>query len=1059
MARMSLTAGTRLGPYEIIAPLGAGGMGEVYRARDTRLGRDVAIKVVPQGKARDRETLGRFEQEARSASALNHPNIITIYDIGQFAGEQDSVSYIAMEYVEGRSLRQIISDGPATSEQILDIATQVAHALAAAHDKGIVHRDLKPENIMVTGPAGGRPGLVKILDFGLAKLETGALESEHSAADTTAGLITGAGVILGTIGYMSPEQASGRGTDFRSDQFSLGAIFYEMVTGRRAFKQATGIETLAAIIREEPSSISQLNPQVPLPLQWAINRCLAKNPDDRYASTRDLARDLAIVRDNLGAPIAEAGGAGTHNLPVQRTPMIGRERELSAVKQLLGRQDVRLVVLTGPGGTGKTRLAVQVAEDLADTFKGGVYFVPLGLITDSSFVAPTIAQALGVRQTGSKPILDDLKEHLQRVHRLPTLLILDNFEQVLNVAPLVAELLEASAATKILVTSRSLLRLSGEHEFSVPPLSLPDLESLPDPETLARNPAVSLFLQRAAALKPDFALNRDNMRPVAEICARLDGLPLAIELAAARIKLLSPAAMLARLQSRLQLLTGGPRDLPERQQTLRATVEWSYELLQPPEQKLFRRLSVFVSGCTLEAAEAVSDPKNDLNADLLDAIASLVDKSLLQQSEQEDGESRFRMLETVREYALERLADCNELEDTRRAHAAYCLVLAEEGASELFGAWRQVWLNRFDLEQDNLRAALEWLTRTVNAEWGLRLGIALHLYWRTHAHPAEGLDRLRALLNLPGPSGRPGESAPTPAQASAASKVRAKALSALSDVAIELTDLDSAHAALEEALNIFGELGETAGVAAVQNALAVVHRSQGDYAAARSLFTQTIKLCQESGDHMSVAHVMSNLADMARTQCEYPAALTLHRECLSIYQRLGDRTSMAWSLNHQGDVAREQGDRAAARSLYDQALKMFRELGDKTGSARSLTDLGKLSGEEGDYESARRLFVEALALFSELGETRDITRVLECIACVTADQEDWERALRVAGAAASLRERFRTPMPSLTKANLDRSLEVARQHLTTAAAASAWMEGSRMTPKEAVDYALSRKGI
>ncbi|HEV2352037.1 MAG TPA: tetratricopeptide repeat protein [Terriglobia bacterium] len=1054
---MSLATGFKLGPYEIISSLGAGGMGEVYRARDSRLGRDVAIKVLAEDKARDREMLGRFEQEARSASALNHPNIITIYDIGQFAPGEHSVSYIAMEFVDGPSLREIISKGQVTIEQVLEISTQAAQALAAAHDKGIVHRDLKPENIMVTGPSGGRPGLVKILDFGLAKLEVHSLATDPSSADTTARLATRAGAILGTIGYMSPEQSSGKEADFRADQFSLGAILYEMVTGRRAFQKSTSVETLAAIIREEPESISQLNPQVPLPLQWAINRCLAKSADARYPSTHDLARDLAIVRDNLGATDQEPAGARLHNLPIQRTALIGRDQELAAVKQILLRQDVRLLVLTGPGGTGKTRLAVQAAEELADNFRGGVYFIPLGLISDPSLVAPTIAQAIGVRQTAGNPILEELKEHMRRSHRLPTLLVLDNFEQVLSAAPLVAELLKVSSVTKILVTSRSLLHLYAEHEFGVPPLALPDLERLPDPQTLAGNPSVALFLQRAAALKPDFALTPDNVHAVAEICARLDGLPLAIELAAARIKLLSPASMLARLQSRLKLLTGGPRDLPERQQTLRATVDWSYELLQPAEQKLFRRLAVFASGCTLEAAEAVSDAKGDLETDLLNAMESLVDKSLLQQNEQKDGEARFRMLETIREYALDLLASSGEQDAIQRAHAAYCLILADEGAAEMNGENVQTWVNRFDLEQDNFRAALDWLAHSGNSAWGLRLSIALHSYWRKHAHPAEGRARLRTFLDLPQVAGQPSTAAQARKPGTKGGKVRASALIAIAELALEQMDLAFARASLEEAVEIYRELGDLSGVAVTLNSLSVVRRNQGDYAAARSLLLETIQIWQEGGDPVSIAHALSNLADVAREQHDYGGALSLCQESLAIFRRLGDRTGMAWVLNHQGDFLREQGDMIAARALYEQALEIFRELGNRVGSARSLTDLGNLASDEGEYGTAQAMHAEALTLFSQLGETRDVTRLLEHIACAAADQGNWERALRVAGAAAGLRKKFGTPLPNSTKAHLETRLDAARQNLTTGAAATAWMEGTGMTSGKAIEYALDRK--
>jgi predicted ATPase/tetratricopeptide (TPR) repeat protein len=1032
-------------------------MGEVYRARDTRLGRHVALKVLGGDKGRDPAALERFEREARAASALNHPNIVTIYDIGRSECGPECISYIAMELVEGLNLRQMISESPLEIEPLLDMAIQTAGALAAAHTKGIVHRDLKPENIMVSRPAGSQHGLVKILDFGLAKLEAAVPAGELSSADTRAAGATMPGTIMGTVGYMSPEQASGRPTDFRSDQFSLGAILYEAATGRRAFHRASGPETLAAILRDDPETISQLNPGIPLPLQWTIKRCLAKNPEDRYASTQDLASDLAIVRENLGEQVPEPVAAHPHNLPTQRTPLIGRERELAAVKVLLLRQEVRLVVLTGPGGTGKTRLAIPVAEDLAEKFPGGVYFISLALISDPNLVAPTIAQALGLREAGGKPLIEELKEHLRQSHRSPTLLILDNLEQVLGAAPLVADLLEATPSAKILVTSRSLLRLYGEYEFSVPPLSLPDLERLPDVETLAQNPAVSLFVQRARALKPDFALTADNMRAVAKICAHLDGLPLAIELAAARIKLLSPTAMLARLESRLQWLTGGARDLPERQKTLRATLDWSYELLEPAEQKLFRRLSVFASGCTLEAAEAVSNAKNDLEADLLDAIASLVDKSLLLQSEQGGGEERFRMLETIREYASEQLAASGDERMTRRAHAAYCLVLAEEGGARLTGPQRQLWLNRFDLEQANLRAALDWLIRSGHAEWGLRLGTALQLYWMDHARPAEGRDYLWALLNLP-VSRRAGldeAAAKASAREIAANKLRAGALVALSSMGLEQGDFPFARMVLEEALAIYRELDHLPGVTMVLNHLAAVDRNQGDYAAARSRAMETIRICQEAGDLASVAHATSNLADLARAEGDYAAALSLHQECLSIFRRLGDQTSMAWSLDHQGDLALEQGDLERARSLYEQALAMFRNLADKRGIARALTDLGNLACNEEVYDKAQQLYAETLSLFSELGETRDITRVLEGIACATADAGNWERALRLAGAAGALRQSFGTPLSASAKAHLERKLEAARANLTSTAAARAWMEGSRMTPQNAVDYALA----
>ncbi len=744
---MALTSGTRLGPYEILLSIGAGGMGEVFRARDTKLGREVAIKVLPETRARDSGALRRFEQEARSASALNHPNIITIYEIGSQPVEQETIWYIAMELVEGQSLRQILSNGPVPTQKLLDIAVQTAGALAAAHSKGIVHRDLKPENILVN-----REDRVKLLDFGLATPADLAESENNGTVSFAPDIVTRPGTILGTVGYMSPQQAAGERVDFRSDQFSFGVILYEMATGKRAFERRSAVETLAAILRDEPESIGNLNPQIPPPLQWTVKRCLAKKPEDRYASTGDLTRDLTIVRDHMGEAVMEAPAAPSlRQLPSQPNKLVGRDRELEAAKNFLMRDDIRLITLTGPGGTGKTRLAVQLAEDAAEQFPGGVWFVGLASILDSALVVSAIAQVLQVGASGNRPLVEDIKEHLRRSPR--ALLLIDNFEHVLAAAPVVTELLGASRGLKILVTSRAALHIYGEQEFQVPPLTLPDPRSLCPVELLAEYAAVALFVQRARAVKPDFALGQENAMQVVEICARLDGLPLAIELAAARVKVLAPAAILGRLESRLRLLTGGARDLPERQQTLRRAMDWSHELLTGEEQKLFQRLAVFVGGFTLEAAEAVANSGADLDLDAFDGVASLVDKSLLQRRGESAGEERFGMLETIREYGLERLAASGEEAATRRAHAAYFVVVAEDGAPHVAGGAEQaLWLERFFGEHDNLRAALGWLSRTGNAEWGFRLARALSQFWMEHSHPSEGREWFLALLKLPGSS-------------------------------------------------------------------------------------------------------------------------------------------------------------------------------------------------------------------------------------------------------------------------------------------------------------------
>jgi predicted ATPase len=1027
--RMALTPGTQLGPYEIVGPLGAGGMGEVYRARDARLDRNVAIKILPASFSTDSDRLHRFEQEARSASALNHPNIITIHELGQHG----STRYIAMELVEGKTLRDLLAAGSLPMRKAIEIAAQVADGLTKAHEAGIAHRDLKPENLMVSND-----GFVKILDFGLAKLTSS--DGEGSDKATTV-LHTQPGVVLGTVGYMSPEQAGGERLDFRSDQFSFGVVLYEMVTGKRAFKRETAAETLVAILREQPDPIAMQNRDAPAPLCWAIERCLAKEPDKRYVSTRELARELAAIRDRFSEKPPKQVEGRPSNLPAQRTGFVGREKEIAAAHELLLREDLRLLTITGPGGIGKTRLAIQVASGLIERFPGGIHFVPLSSLRDPELIPSAIVQAMGIRETAGQTPLQILNENLQDPSRGPILLLLDNFEHLMQAAPMVAGLLSLGPNLKILVTSRGALHVYGEHEFPVPPLAMPDSQATPTVSALSQFPAVALFVQRAVAAKPDFELNRENAPAVIEICARLDGLPLAIELAAARVKVLSPSSMLTRLASRLQLLTGGSRDLPQRQQTLRAAMDWSHDLLTPAEQKLFRRLSVFVGGCNLEGVEAVCDPRGDLDVDLLDGMASMVDKSLLQRIERGQGESRFMMLETIREYALEKLEASGEKPLTKRTHAAYCLVLAEEEATEQSGAEVAEWLERLGLEHDNFRAALEWLTETGDAEWGLRLGAALFRYWEMRENFAEGRDRLGKLLKLPG--------------AVARTKARSRALFAAGVLAVEQGDYAATDALIGESLDIARQLDDKQGIAVCLNALAVNARDRGDIAVARSLFEESLVQWRELDDQKAVARALSNLANVVKLQGDYARARSLYAECHSIFRALGDRTGVAWSMNHEGDVARDQGDSAGARVLYEQGLSIFRELDDRWGIAGTLADLGSLAREQQNYPVAHSLHQESIKIFRELDHKRGIARLLECFACSAAAQLEAQRSLRLAGAAAALRQNIGAPLTPAEQVKLEASLDPPRQALTNTAGVTAWLEGWALPVEKAVEEVLT----
>ncbi len=1027
----TLSPGTRFGRYDILGPLGAGGMGEVYRARDIRLGRDLAIKILSLKLSPGQEDLERFEREARAASSLNHPNIVTIFELGQV----DHISYIAMELVEGDLLADLLSAGPISLQKTIPIAAQIADGLAKAHEAGIVHRDLKPHNVMVS-----RDGFVKILDFGLAKLVAPTIGSRHDA-ETTGASLTSPGMVLGTIEYMSPEQANGLPLDFRSDQFSFGSLLYEMATGRRCFERTSKAETLAAILRDNPQSPASLNSQAPAPLCWMIERCLAKNPEERYASTRDLARDLAIIRERLSETPSRYSPRRLSNLPVQRTALIGRDREVEVLKELLLRDDVHLVTLTGPGGIGKTRLGLQVAEAVAESFPSGVCFIPLAGVSDAALIPSIVAQALGMRETGRQMTIAGLKEYLHDL-RENLLVFFDNFEHLTDAAPAVSELLTTTPKLKLLVTSRAPLHVYGEHEFPVPSLALPDLQSAVSIETLAKNSAITLFIQRAAAVRPSFELTDENALAIATICTRLDGLPLAIELAAARIKLLSPSAMQARLESSLQLLTGGAKDLPVRQQTLRGTIDWSHDLLSKPEQALFRRVSVFVGGGTLEGVEAVCNTKQDLEVDVLEGMESLVDKSLVKQIEGQQGESRFVLLDTVREYGLECLAASGEQDATRRAHAAYCLVLAEESASQVGDPSRTEWVILFDVEHDNFRAALEWLTQTGNADWGLRLGTALFQFWDMREHLTEGRDRLGKLLKLKGAPGH--------------SNTRARALFAAGVLAVQQGDDASAYASLDESLAIARELNDTRGVGIALNALAAHARDLGHLEVCRALFEESLAVWRSLGDRVVVARALSNLANVVKLQRDYALARSLYEECLSIFRELRDHTGMALSLNYEADVAHEQGDEVVAHALYEESLAIFKELGDRLGTAGCLVDLGNFARDQRDNETSRSHYAESMKLFQELGQKRGIARVLDCLAVSAALQSEPERALRLAGAAAAIRRVVGAPLPVAERTRLETTLELARQSISPSKAAAAWLDGWTMPTdkaiREAVEY-------
>ena len=932
-----------------------------------------------------------------------------------------------MELVEGESLRQLIR-GPCPLELVLLVGTQIADGLVAAHERAIVHRDLKPENILVSSE-----WVVKIVDFGLAQVR---LLPEEPGADAPAD----PDGVQGTLGYVAPEILAGEPADPRSDQFSFGAIVYELATGAPAFPGATTLETLTRSVRSEPPPLAEARPELPAALVELVDRCLRKDPAARYGSTRDLRDALRAVQRAAAAPSAHATPARRpSSLPAQRTRLVGRRCELEELQRLVA-SGVRLLTLSGTGGTGKTRLALRVAELLQPEMPGGVIFVPLAAITDPALVVTAIAQAMGVAVSASRPALAGIIADVCSAAG-PTLLVLDNFEQVIDAASVVSELLAACPELRVLVTSREVLHLYGEHGYPVSPLGFPDVALSAPPEALADWPAVALFIERARAVKPDFRLTAHNARAVVELCAGVDGLPLALELAAAHTRILPPDAMVARLDRRLGLLAGGARDVPGRQKTLRRTMDWSHQLLSDPEKAAFRRLAVFGGGFTLEAAEAVVDPFGKLGLAIEDAISALVDKSLVQPREAPGGEARFSMLETLREYALEKLTESGEEDRTRRAHAAYFLVLAEEGGTALGTSENVAWLERFEGEHDNLRVALEWLTARGEAEWGLRLALGLFHFWERGEHLAEARRRLDGLLDLDSTRALPA--------------LRVRALFAAGVLANMQRDLERGKCLHRQCLDLYGGLGDRRGVVVSLVALANQHVAAGEHDVARALLEQSLAVWEELGDRAGFARSLSNLAFVARDQGRLDEARALYQRSAGLFHRLGDRPSRAWAMSHEGEVASEQGDLTAAETLCGEALGAFRALGDQWGIGSALADLGTIARLRREYDRASRLYGESLASFLALDHWRGIARVLECFACLAADEAQAARGVRLAAAAAALRDRVGAPPPPAVEREVAASLKLLREGMGADAVRAAWLEGAAMPIEEAIRLATA----
>ncbi len=727
------------------------------------------------------------------------------------------------------------------------------------------------------------------------------------------------------------------------------------------------------------------------------------------------------------------------NLPAQATPLIGRGREVHEVGDIIQRGEVRLLTLTGAGGTGKTRLALQVAADVLDRFSDGVFFVSLAPISSAELVAPTIAQTLGLREQSGQSLAQTLREYLGSKELL---LLLDNFEQVLDAAVSVADLCAACPRLKVLATSRASLRLSGEHLYPVPPLGLPDAKHLQDPRSLSQCDAAALFVERAVAVKPDFRVTAENAAAVAEICVRLDGLPLALELAAARIAILPPQPLLERLSQRLALLTGGARDLPARQQTLRAAIDWSYGLLSEDELLLFARLAVFVRGCLLEAAEAVCQSGGNRPIDVFGCLASLVEKSLLRQEEAEGGQPRFSMLETIREYALDRLEQSGEANEVRRRHAEHYLQLAEISEPEILGAEQLVWLERLDAEQDNFRSALSFLLDSGQFERALRLIGALRRAWAARGQLTETRSLLEtALLRSDG----------------VAPAVRAKALYGLGRVALGQGDYDAALTALGQSARVFKELDDPDGLAYALADQGWIAAERGDDQRARRLAEESLAHARAAGNRTTTAAALHVLACTALDQRDYARARSLFEASLTLRRELGDKRNMANSLCFLGALEMLEGEYWRANELLEEGLALARDLRNRLVECAALANLALVAVLTGEGERAASLAADSLALCGEVGDKRTTVECLHALAGVAALEREPFRMAVLLGAAERLHAVIKAPPSPGEDAVSERFLPIARAEIDESSFRAAWDRGRRLTLDEAVEFALRRE--